>query len=732
MTAFAQLEVKKGSFKEVPGFVNINTDKMDDDNNVLYAVIKVNTVNINDKQRHQLLFQGNAATFIELEYHVGEVWVYLSSKPATYLKISHPDFGSTEFWFPYDLKPKQGYEMVLVNKTSTTPDVVYNYLVVTADRSNAAVYIDDVFEGEQYAQKSFIAGEKHSWRIECELYHTESGEAVIPDKEGESIIVEKMLRPAFGYLNITSSPESGAIVYIDDNKVGVTPYTTDKLASGKHKVLVTMERYFDNEKTFTVTDGNTIQAHMTMMANFVNVNIATDSESDIYIDNEFKGKGNWSGILNDGNHAFEARKASHRNSVKNIKLTLGKDENIVIPNPTPIYGTIDLSTDPASAKIIIDDKDFGTTPRVLNNLLIGTHELRIEKEGCAIVTKTITLDEANKMTINEKLQPGREISISTYGNGDKIFVDGHYVGISPLKVTLSFSEHEIMAAREALSTDLNVIKDSKDSQVVRKTITVPQTGGNTSVQLAFSEGLFSVSSSEKVQFSKGNLQYQASTDTWRFAGHQWDIIGDANKNISSTYGGWIDLFGWGTSGYDSKRPWMTNQQGFNYCRRDIAGTDYDWGVYNKISNGEGKKWRTLTKDEWEYVFNKRNTISGIRYAYATVNGVKGVILLPDNWSSSYGSLNNTNKGEKFDSNNISQTEWINKFEVNGAVFLPAAGYRFGTSVNHVGLDGAYWSASGFDRDLAYNIKLAEWLFNLKDRSGHENGISVRLVCPVEN
>lgn len=145
LNALAQLEVKPGSFKEVPGFVNINTDKMDDDNNVLYAVVKVNTVNINDKQRHQLLFQGNAATFIEVEYHVGEVWVYLSSTPATYLKISHPDFGSTEFWFPFDLQPKKGYEMVLVNKTGMTPEAdVYNYLVVTADQPNAAVYIDDV------------------------------------------------------------------------------------------------------------------------------------------------------------------------------------------------------------------------------------------------------------------------------------------------------------------------------------------------------------------------------------------------------------------------------------------------------------------------------------------------------------------------------------------------------------------------------------------------------------
>ena len=88
-----------------------------DDNNLPYAVIKVRTENINDKQRRQLLFSGNAATFIELEYKDGEVWVYLTAKYADYLKISHPDFSSTEFYLPYDLKPKCGYEMVLVNKS---------------------------------------------------------------------------------------------------------------------------------------------------------------------------------------------------------------------------------------------------------------------------------------------------------------------------------------------------------------------------------------------------------------------------------------------------------------------------------------------------------------------------------------------------------------------------------------------------------------------------------------
>jgi len=119
--ALAQLEVKSGSFQEVAGFVNINLDKYADDNDVPYAVLKVKTENINDKQRRELLFEGDAATFIECEYKVGEVWVYLTYK-ASYLKISHPDLSSTEFWFPFDMEPKKGYEMTLVNNAKMVED----------------------------------------------------------------------------------------------------------------------------------------------------------------------------------------------------------------------------------------------------------------------------------------------------------------------------------------------------------------------------------------------------------------------------------------------------------------------------------------------------------------------------------------------------------------------------------------------------------------------------------
>ena len=133
------------------------------------------------------------------------------------------------------------------------------------------------------------------------------------------------------------------------------------------------------------------------------------------------------------------------------------------------------------------------------------------------------------------------------------------------------------------------------------------------------------SNGDCVYFSQGNLQYQASTNTWQFAGHQWDYVGDANQNISQTNGGWIDLFGWGTSGYNhganAYQPWSTSTEYSDYYAYGAYTNNLynqtgqaDWG-YNAISNGgnaENSGWRTLTRQEWEYVFNTRTTTSRIR------------------------------------------------------------------------------------------------------------------------
>ena len=466
---YAQLEVKEGSFKEVPGFVNINVDKMYDDNDKPYAVLKIKTENIGSKQRRELNFGGDAQTFFEVEYKDGEVWLYISYY-ASFIKISHEEFSSTEFYFPFDMKPKCGYEMTLVNKFNYNPvpdKPNFNYLIIKTDQADATISIDGQYAGEGQVAKSFKVGENHTWKIECDMYHTESGSITIA-KDTVAMTVDKVLRPAFGYVNIVSNPENGATVFIDNKKVGETPFRSDRLKSREHTVRVMKEMFSTVEQTFVITDGNTTELKLNMAANFVNVIVTTDKDANVYIDNDLVGKGAWSGRMTEGDHVFEARKESHRNSVYNCKLVLGKDENIVIPNPEPIYGVLDVNSTPIGATILIDGKNRGTTPKVISDVLIGKRVVRIKKDGYNPETREITITENNKSDLNVTLSMGKEIIIETNGNGDKIFIDGKEAGVSPLKTILAYGKHTISAynGNKSASQEINVQKQGGSNKVV--------------------------------------------------------------------------------------------------------------------------------------------------------------------------------------------------------------------------------------------------------------------------
>ena len=255
-------------------------------------------------------------------------------------------------------------------------------------------------------------------------------------------------------------------------------------------------------------------------------------------------------------------------------------------------------------------------------------------------------------------------------------------------------------------------------------------------------GKFSVAPNREVQFAQGNLQYQASTRTWRFAEHQWDVVGmgygqtnsdsycyiggtvagSDNSQISSTYGGWIDLFGWGTG----NAPTKSSEDYSDYQ------TFVDWGR-NAISNGgnQANMWRTLTKEEWVYMFVKRPNAKQ-KYGAAKVNGVTGVVLLPDYWTLPSGcgftagmtKANSEYDWSKVASTNIYSTSQWQQMESAGAVFLPCAGYRNGALVVLVGSYGLYWSSS------QHSIDFARILNFYSDSLDPENGFYRNIGFPV--
>ena len=226
-------------------------------------------------------------------------------------------------------------------------------------------------------------------------------------------------------------------------------------------------------------------------------------------------------------------------------------------------------------------------------------------------------------------------------------------------------------------------------------------------------GAFSINGDgDYIAFSKGNLQYHCTNHVWQFATNQYDIIGNGNANISDSYDGWVDLFGYGTG----NNPTLVNTS------YSAFSTFTDWGV-NAISNGgnEANLWRTLTRDEWAYLFNSRANASS-KYGMATVANVPGVIVLPDVYEGS--AINTDHNG--WGNNIISSGDWA-AYETAGAVFLPVAGYREGTTVDNLGSYGFYWSSTPEDAMFSKKLSLDQYLVEPEGYGLRYQGLSVRLV-----
>ena len=189
---------------------------------------------------------------------------------------------------------------------------------------------------------------------------------------------------------------------------------------------------------------------------------------------------------------------------------------------------------------------------------------------------------------------------------------------------------------------------------------------------------------DQIVFSQGNLQYMPLRATWRFAPNQWDTIGADNINREvARYTGWIDLFGYGKGNDPLSYP----------TGADInSGADVDYNDYgaNAISNGgnAANLWRTLTKSEWVYLFSTRSNASR-KIGQATVNGIHGCVLLPDEWTQP-ARITFTPNPKNWTTNVYDEYTWA-QMEANGAVFFPAAGMmnQYTPAVNNVNVYGTY-------------------------------------------
>lgn len=379
-----------------------------DQNNEVSALIKVVTTETG------FAFDGGMLGIVGTEQRTGEIWVYVPQKSRK-ITLSHQKLGVLrDYYYPVPVEAGRTYEMVLTTGKVTTivqESAGGQYLVMTVTPANAEVSIDDVpVEVADGVVSTLLKYGKHTYRVSAALHEPTMGQFEIGNAKKELSVA---LQPAYGILQIDSDP-AGAEVYIDGDyqPAGTTPFTSKWLSPGKHTLQFKMPVYKTRTMEVAVPgNGATQSVEAVLQPNFAEVSVSAPGDAEIYINNELKGVGRWSGRLNAGLYTVEARKTSHYSSSQSVEVEAGDKRTVTLSAPTPRYGSLNVNTRPVGATVSVDDTALtGTTPNIYADILIGEHTLTVAKPGYAEAEQRITVEEGKVLPVSITLTEKEKVA----------------------------------------------------------------------------------------------------------------------------------------------------------------------------------------------------------------------------------------------------------------------------------------------------------------------------------
>ena len=410
LAASSQISVK--SFKELDTNLDATTYYPKKDiNGKTCAIIKIFTTQTG------FSFDNGSLGIVAVEQKPAEVWVYVPEGTMK-LKITHPQLGHISnsddqgyYWIEQGrLKSGKEYKMEIVTGTVRIEveqaKIQTGWLVFNSVPEGADIYLaenggEEKHIGTTPMNKKMPYG-TYNYRAKRYKYHDDVGIARV-DKT--RVIMDLKLKPAFGSVSVSSQPQ-GAKVFLDGEDTGkVTPCTIGEIASGRCDIRLQLKDYAPASQSVTVTDGMTASVNVTLEARFAHVTINSLPGAAIKVNGAEVGSGSYSNNMAEGIYDIEASLAGHRPVTKQIEVIVGVPQTIEL-RPTPIYGMLDVNSNPMGANITINGKSYGDTPTSIENLLVGDYDVVLTKPGYASVSQRVTVSENASASVDVKMQKG--------------------------------------------------------------------------------------------------------------------------------------------------------------------------------------------------------------------------------------------------------------------------------------------------------------------------------------
>ena len=203
---------------------------------------------------------------------------------------------------------------------------------------------------------------------------------------------------------------ANAVVHIDGMLENVRDGLLQKfLPYGMHTYRVEAPLYSMEEGSVEIGREKK-QLDISLKPNFADVTLKAQG-AEIKVNSESKGNGSWSGHLNPGTYLVETVKPGYRNATYTLVVVSGENRSIDLPMPTPMYASLDVSSNAVNGSVYVDGKHIGNTPDIFK-VLAGKHTVELRANGYESKSYTVELAEGEAKKIFAEL---KETAKSTYG-----------------------------------------------------------------------------------------------------------------------------------------------------------------------------------------------------------------------------------------------------------------------------------------------------------------------------
>jgi formylglycine-generating enzyme required for sulfatase activity len=252
-----------------------------------------------------------------------------------------------------------------------------------------------------------------------------------------------------GILLIKSDPP-GASVIIDGKETGKTAPFQALVAEGPHKVMLTLNNYFNFEKEITVKSGETNIYNFEMKSSLGSLYISSNPPgAAIFLD------GYNTGILtparldpvSHGNHIIRVEKDNYASVEDTIFVSVGSEKNAIF-NLIADFGTLGIITRP-EAEIRLNDVKVGFG-RYSGKLAPGKHKIGVHASNYQEEVREIMIVPGSEYPLVIDLKPKTgQLAIMTEPIEQEILINGSPAGKSPyMKDGLMVGEYIIEITTE--------------------------------------------------------------------------------------------------------------------------------------------------------------------------------------------------------------------------------------------------------------------------------------------